>query len=56
MEKKGSSKGKDQRAMKDLPPRNTQDVKGGTIADTATASLVKACTNGAHFPEVVIHL
>ena len=29
MEKKGSSKGKDQRAMKDLAPRNTQDVKGG---------------------------
>ena len=31
MKKKGSSKGKDQRAMKDLAPRNTQDVKGGGI-------------------------
>ena len=31
MEKKGSSKGKSQRAMKDLAPRNTQDVKGGGI-------------------------
>jgi type VI protein secretion system component Hcp len=43
-------------AVKDLTPRDTQDVKGGTIADTATASLVKACTTGTHIPEVTIHL
>jgi len=29
MEKKSNSKRKDQRAMKNLAPRNTQDVKGG---------------------------
>jgi len=37
-------------------PRDTQDVKGGTIADTATSRLVKACTTGTHIPEVTIHL
>ena len=42
-------------AVKDLTPRDTQDVKGGTI-DKATPSLVKACTTGKHIPEVTIHL
>ena len=54
MEKKSRSQRSP--AVKDLTPRDTQYVKGGQTADTATPSLVKACTNGAHFPEVVIHL
>jgi len=54
MEKKSRSQRNS--AVKDLTPRDTQDVKGGTIADTATPSLVKACAAGTHIPEVTIHL
>ena len=56
MEKKENGKSSGKRTVKDLTVKSVASVKGGTIADTATASLVKACTNGAHFPEVVIHL
>jgi len=56
MEKKGSSKGKSQRAMKDLSPRNTQDVKGGKLVDTATPALMKACATGDHFKTATLHV
>ena len=38
MEKKSNSKRKDQRAMKDLAPRNTQDVKGGDMRKSIIAN------------------
>ena len=37
--------------VKDLTPRDTQDVKGGT-----TPKLYEAACKGTHIPEVVLHI
>ncbi len=41
--------------VKDLTPRNTNDVKGGTI-NTASSALMKACATGVHFKEPILHV
>jgi len=38
----------DRRAVKDLAPRSTQDVKGGET------SLLKSCASGTHIKEATI--
>jgi len=52
MEKKSRSQRSP--AVKDLTPRNTTDVKGGTI-DMATPALMKLCNTGDHFKEAILH-
>ena len=53
MEKKSRSQRNP--AVKDLTPRNSNDVKGGTI-NTASSALMNACATGEHFKNAILHV
>ena len=43
----------DRRAVKDLTPRRTQDVKGGEVR-VPSPNLMKACATGEHIKTAII--